>query len=69
MGIQGKVICQFVVEPNGEVTNISILRGVHLSCDQEAIRVLKKMPLWKPGMQKGRSIRVSYTLPISFRLN
>lgn len=69
MGIQGKVICQFVVEPNGEVTNISILRGVHPSCDQEAIRVLKKMPLWKPGMQKGRSIRVSYTLPISFRLN
>lgn len=68
MGIQGKVICKFVVEPNGEVTNISILRGVHPSCDQEAIRVLKKMPVWKPGMQYGRKVRVYYNLPIVFRL-
>ena len=69
LGIQGKVICKFVVEPNGEVTNISVLRGVHPSCDQEAVRVLKKMPAWKPGMQKGRNVRVSYTLPIVFKLN
>lgn len=68
MGIQGKVICKFVIEPNGEVTNISILRGVHPSCDQEAIRVLKKMPVWKPGMQYGRKVRVYYNLPIVFRL-
>lgn len=69
LGIQGKVICKFVVEPNGEVTSISILRGIHPACDQEAVRVLKQMPAWKPGMQNGRKVRVSYTLPIVFKLN
>jgi protein TonB len=67
-GIQGKVYVQFVVDKNGAITNARIARGVDPSIDQEALRVVNSLPKWKPGMQRGKSVRVSYTVPINFQL-
>lgn len=67
--IQGRVTVSFVVEKNGEITNIKVLRGIGAGCDEEAIRVIKKSPLWKPGKQNGKTVRVSYVIPIVFRLD
>ncbi|WP_026903608.1 energy transducer TonB [Pedobacter glucosidilyticus] len=67
--IQGRVTVSFVVERNGEITNIKVLRGIGAGCDEEAIRVIKKSPLWKPGKQNGKAVRVSYVIPIVFRLD
>ncbi|TAE39075.1 MAG: energy transducer TonB [Sphingobacteriales bacterium] len=67
-GIQGKVIVNFIVEKDGSLTDIKIVRGIGGGCDEEAIRVLKKSPKWSPGIQNGRSVRVNYTIPISFKL-
>lgn len=67
--VAGRVTISFVVEKNGEITNIKILRGIGAGCDEEAIRVIKKSPLWKAGIQNGRSVRVSYVMPIVFRLD
>lgn len=68
MNISGKVICQFIVYKDGSVGEIKILRGIHPSCDSEAIRVLKKMPLWKSGKQNGAPVNVRMNLPINFVL-
>jgi len=68
-GIQGKVYVNFVVDSSGNITNVKILRGVHETLDKESIRVVKSMPKWKPGTQKGKPVRVSYNLPISFRID
>ncbi len=67
-GIQGRVICTFVVEPDGSITNVQAVRKVDPSLDKEAIRVLKKMPRWNPGKQNGTAVRVKYTVPVMFRL-
>lgn len=67
-GIQGRVYIQFVINQNGEVTNATILRGVDPSLDREALRVVEAMPKWKPGKQRNRPVRVSYTVPINFVL-
>ena len=67
-GIQGKVFIQFVINTKGEVTNATILRGVDPSLDKEALRVVQAMPKWKPGKQRNRPVRVSYTVPINFVL-
>lgn len=67
-GIQGTVYCQFVVEPDGRVSNVTVRRGIGGGCDEEAIRVVKAMPSWKPGKQRGKPVRVSYTLPVKFTL-
>ena len=67
-GIQGRVYIQFVINQNGEVTNATILRGVDPSLDGEALRVVEAMPKWKPGKQRNRPVRVSYTVPINFVL-
>jgi protein TonB len=67
-GIQGKVYIQFVINQKGEVTNATLLRGVDPSLDREALRVVQAMPKWKPGQQRGRPVRVSYTVPINFVL-
>ena len=67
-GIQGKVFVNFVVEPDGSVSNVKILRGIGGGCDEEAMRVVKSMPKWKPGKQRGKPVRVSYNLPVNFRL-
>jgi periplasmic protein TonB len=67
-GIQGKVYVQFVVDKDGSITNARIARGVDPSLDQEALRVVNNLPKWKPGMQRGKPVRVSYTVPINFQL-
>jgi len=67
-GIQGIVYVSFVVEPDGSVSNVTILRGIGGGCDEEAMRVVKQMPAWKPGKQRNRPVRVSFTLPVRFTL-
>ena len=67
-GIQGKVYVTFVVSADGSVKNAKIARGVDPVLDQEALRVVNSLPLWKPGKQRGKDVNVSYTVPISFVL-
>lgn len=67
-GIQGRVTCSFVVEKDGSVTDVQVLRGVDPSLDKEAIRVISAMPKWKPGKQRGKPVRVKYNVPVTFRL-
>lgn len=68
-GIQGRVICQFVVNKDGAIVDVEVVRsGGDASLDKEAIRVIKSMPKWKPGQQRGKPVRVKYTVPVNFRL-
>ena len=67
-GIQGRVICTFVVERDGSITDVRIAKSVDPSLDKEAMRVVSKMPRWIPGKQNGSAVRVKYTLPVTFRL-
>ena len=67
-GIQGRVVCTFVVERDGSVTDVQVARSIDPSLDKEAVRVLKQMPRWNPGKQNGSSVRVKYTVPVTFRL-
>lgn len=68
-GIQGRVICQFVVNKDGAIVDVEVVRsGGDPSLDKEAIRVIKSMPKWKPGKQRGKAVRVKYTVPVNFRL-
>ncbi len=67
-GIEGRVYVKFVVEKDGSVSNIKIMRGVDPSLDREAVRVVKSMPKWTPGKQRGKAVRVSFDMPINFRL-
>ena len=67
--ISGRVLITFVIEKDGSVTEVTTVKSVFPSLDEEAVRVVKGMPNWKPGMQKGKVVRVKYTLPISFSLD
>ena len=68
-GIQGRVICQFVVNKDGSIVDIEVVRsGGDPSLDKEAVRVIKSMPKWKPGKQRGKPVRVKFTLPVNFKL-
>jgi len=67
-GIQGKVYVTFVVERDGSVTDVKLLRGIGGGCDEEAIRVVSSMPKWTPGKQRGKPVRVQYNLPVRFTL-
>ena len=67
-GIQGRVVCTFVVERDGSVTDVRVAKSVDPSLDKEAVRVVSAMPRWIPGKQNGQSVRVKYTLPVTFRL-
>ena len=67
-GIQGRVFINFVVEADGSVTNVRVIRSLGGGCDEEAMRVVRNMPRWTPGRQRGRAVRVSYNLPVNFRL-
>ena len=68
-GIQGRVICQFVVNKDGSIVDVEVVRsGGDPSLDKEAIRVIKSMPKWKPGKQRGKAVRVKYTVPVNFKL-
>lgn len=66
--IQGRVFVSFVVEPDGSITNVSVMRGIGGGCDEEALRVVQSMPNWKPGKQRGSAVRCSFTVPIIFKL-
>ena len=69
-GIEGRVICQFTVKKDGSIENIIIMRGVHKSLDKEAVRIIKKMPKWKPGEDfNGQAIDYKYIIPVEFKLN
>jgi protein TonB len=67
-GIQGTVYLKFVVEKDGRISNVQVLRGIGGGCDDEAVRVLKAMPRWKPAKQRGRPVRVWFNMPIKFTL-
>jgi periplasmic protein TonB len=67
-GIEGKVFVQFIVEKDGSITDIHVINHVHSSLEKEAIRVVAKMPIWKPGKQGNKPVRVRFTLPINFEL-
>ena len=67
-GIEGRVIVQFVVERDGSVSGVHVVRGVDPSLDKEATRVVSAMPKWIPGKQNGSAVRVKYTVPVTFRL-
>lgn len=68
-GIQGRVICQFVVNKDGAIVDVEVVRsGGDPSLDKEAMRVIKSMPKWNPGKQRGKAVRVKYTVPVNFRL-
>ena len=66
--IQGRVMVSFVVEPDGSISNVAVVKGVDPSLDKEAARVVKAMPKWNPGKQNGQAVRVKYNLPVTFKL-
>ena len=67
-GISGKVYITFVVEKDGSITDVKVLRGIGGGCDEEAVRVVQSMPRWSPGKQRGKPVRVQYNLPVRFTL-
>lgn len=67
-GVQGRVVVGFVVERDGSITDVNVLRSVDPSLDREAMRVVKSMPKWTPGKQNGSAVRVKYQVPVTFRL-
>ena len=67
-GVQGRVVCTFVVEKDGSITDVRVVKSVDPSLDKEAVRVVKSMPKWIPGKQNGSAVRVKYTVPVTFRL-
>jgi periplasmic protein TonB len=68
-GIQGTVNISFIVEKNGTITNTKVVKGIGSGCDEEALRVVKEMPKWKPGKHKGKAVRVQMVMPIKFALS
>ena len=68
-GVEGRVFIGMVIEKDGSVSNVRVLRGIGGGCDEEAMRVIKSMPKWKPGMMKGEPVPVSYQIPINFKLS
>lgn len=67
-GVQGRVIIQFVVNQDGSIVDPVVMRSVDPYLDKEALRVIKMMPKWKPGKQRGKAVRVKYTVPVTFKL-
>lgn len=68
-GVSGRVFISFVIEKDGAVSNVEVARGIGKECDDEAVRVVKAMPKWKPGLMKGKPVRVNYMLPVNFKLD
>lgn len=69
LGIQGKVFVTFVVEKDGSITEVKVIRGIGGGCDEEAVRVVQSMPKWTPGKQRGVPVRVQFNIPVKFTLN
>ncbi|NHB69823.1 energy transducer TonB [Perlabentimonas gracilis] len=68
-GIQGRVTLEFTIDVDGSVTNVRVVRGIDSSLDAEALRVVSNSPKWSPGLQRGKPTKVSFTFPVTFRLN
>ena len=68
-GAQGRVFIGFIVEPDGSLSDFKVLRGIGYGCDEEALRVVKSMPKWQPGMHRGKAVRVQYLVPVNFKLD
>ncbi|MBQ2373259.1 MAG: energy transducer TonB [Bacteroidales bacterium] len=67
-GVQGKVMVDFIIDKDGKVTDVRVIRGVDPELDEEAVRVISASPKWKPGRVKGNKVRTSVTIPVEFRL-
>lgn len=67
-GITGTVYSRFVVEKDGSVSDVNVLKGIGGGCDEEVVRVVKLMPKWSPGLQEGKKVRVQFNLPVKFTL-
>ena len=68
MGVEGRVFIQFIIEKDGSLTDIKVIKGIGSGCDEEAIRVLQDAPKWSPGRQRGQKVRVKKSIPILFKL-
>ena len=68
-GAYGRVFIGFIVEPDGSLSDYKVLRGIGYGCDEEALRVVKSMPKWQPGMHRGKAVRVQYLVPVNFKLD
>ena len=66
--VSGRVFVSFVVNTDGSIQDVTVLKGLGFGTDEEAVRVVKGMPKWRPGKQSGRPVRVKYNLPINFQL-
>jgi len=66
--VSGRVMVGFVVEKDGSISDVKVVKGIGGGCDEEAVRVVNAMPKWKPGMDKGKPVRVSYIMPFTFKL-
>lgn len=66
--VEGRVFVKFIVEKDGTISKLEVLKGIGFGCDEEALRTLQKMPKWNPGKQNGRAVRVYFTMPIVFKL-
>jgi protein TonB len=69
MGVEGKVYVQFVVDKDGSLNEVQAIKGIGAGCDEEAVRVVKAAPKWKPGKQRGRAVKVRMVIPITFKLS
>jgi len=69
LGIEGKVYVQYIIEPDGRISNVEIIKGIGAGCDEEAMNVIKRSPRWNPGKQNGKPVRVKKVIPVTFRLN
>jgi TonB family protein len=67
--ISGTVLINFVVDRDGKITRVKVVHGIGGGCDEEAVRVISKMPAWSPGKQGGKPVLVSYSVPIKYTLN
>jgi len=68
-GIEGQVSVSFIVNENGQISDCIVVKGISNECDAEALRVVKEMPLWKPGKQDGKAVKVRYYLPVVFKIS
>jgi len=69
LGIEGRVFVEFVIDKEGNITEVKAVKGIGAGCDEEAVRVIKNAPKWKPGKQRGKPVKVKMVLPINFKLN
>jgi protein TonB len=68
LGVEGKVLVQFVVDKNGNISDVKVLKGIGAGCDEEAVRVMQKAPAWTPGKQRGKAVKQRCIVPLNFKL-